>query len=111
MIYSYKNEYGELEVESISKTQSLHGWYVKDLPDDIKFDLDTAEKIVLITENRKSQITGDWFGNKMCVFVYHISPSDVQICKINKLIFTSSVNPTEELEKFGKRDATRVSPW
>ena len=104
----YENRYGTLDLEPleyghVSKAQHSN------TPDELKFDTDTAEKIALITENRHIQLVPPWPITKPVRWfvAHHSSPSICATCRIVSLVFTSKVNPREEIA----REAQCSSPF
>lgn len=94
---TYKNKYGVLEfkVGSYQKVSTIHS---KDVNESLFFDIGTAEKIALITENRSIQLCVNSDFKKM--FLIHHSASDIAaVCEVTKIEFGSEINATEELDK------------
>lgn len=56
----YSNKYGTLVVEPITEVMSVRDVRLKNIPMNARFDLDTAEKVVLITENRRIPNSGSF---------------------------------------------------
>ncbi len=76
-------------------------------PDELKFDFETAEKIVLITENRHIQIA---FSRKLdtelvALVVHHKTPDTVAICRVISLVFTAPVSAREEIQRLARRES------
>lgn len=100
---TYNNYYGKLILEETGELLKVSEIRGINLPDELKFSLDIAEKIALITENRGIQISGEFHKNPPKMYVImHVSPSTGYIGKIVSLEFNSDINPTEELAKFAK---------
>lgn len=98
MIINYKNKYGELEIETITEAMPVSTVLVSMVEQvNACFDLETAEKIALITDNKKIQIGIDG-ETKKCYLVYHYTTSLVSICKINRLVYVGGI-PKEEIEE------------
>lgn len=96
MIQIFKNKYGSLRF-FVGAKQQISDLCSADFPDGVFFDLETAEKIALITENRKIQIG---FQNlKKAYLIYHFSTSEVGLCTIQELDFSSHVIPSKEIER------------
>ena len=84
---TYENKYGKLVVEHLTDYKPVSFIHGVDLPDDCMFDLDTAEKIVLITENRRTQI-GVMPPPRKCYLVVHESCSFACAVRIVSLDYT-----------------------
>jgi len=93
--YTFQNKFGTLVVEPYGEFENIADIHGKNLPDDVKFDLETAEKIVLITDNYKIQI-GIVFP--IAYMMVHVSPSVVQVVKIRSIEYVGGV-PKEEIEQ------------
>lgn len=99
----FQNRYGRLEVEPVTPLLQVRNIRGVDYPDDIKFDLETAERIVLITENRRSQIAfQEWTQNGRAYMIVHTSPSEGYIVRIVSLDYTGP-NAQEEIERLRPR--------
>ena len=85
----FANGFGELVVEQYGKIKPIAEFIdFYSTPEFLRFDLETAERIVLITENRNSQIWIRWQDkslDKPCTLIIHDSPSTGWIARIIKL--------------------------
>jgi hypothetical protein len=93
----WSNRYGTLEVEPVGEVQAVSGIRGTDVDDDLKFDVDTAEKIVLITENRRCQIAVSSVRGNGSYLLVHTSCSMAAVVKIVSLEFTDGVVPQEAI--------------
>jgi len=100
---TYHNEYGILELIP-SDYVDISTILVATTPDEFKFDLETAEKIALISENARIQLTFGYPNLKDAIVVHHTGPRTAAVCRIHRLEFTSGVNPREEIELHAKRE-------
>lgn len=94
----FKNKYGSLTLEVVSdfvKVKDLG--LVKDLPEDQKFSMETAEQIALITDNRGIQIVFDSTNIKIASVAVHDSVSTAAWAKIKHIDFDEKIDATEEL--------------
>lgn len=98
----YENRYGRLEVESVSDLLQVRNIRGNDFPDDIKFDVMTAEQIVLITDNRQSQVAFQDWALGIGYLVIHESPSTGYVCRIVSLNYTGP-NAEQEIERLRPR--------
>ena len=73
------------------------------------FDLDTAEKIALITENRRVQICPHLFPvDGLAYLILHDSPSTAAICSVNIEAFVCDTPAAAMIQKLNRLDA-RIS--
>lgn len=92
---SYQNKYGYLEFE-VGEYQDVRTIHSKNLDTSLFFEIETAEHIALITENRGIQLSVTWDHKKM--FLIHHKASDIAaVCKITKIEFNSNFNAREIL--------------
>lgn len=98
---TYSNKYGTLVVEPITEVMPVKEVRLANFPDDAKFDLDTAERVVLITENRRSQIVVASVHQPVGLVV-HESPSTCWIARIVSLDYTGP-NPQQAIEDERRR--------
>lgn len=96
---TYSNRYGTLELEVMGPYSKISSMRSSDWPVSCRCGIDEAEKVVLITDNRKMQMAlcdtslkGDCF-----VPLHHISPSEAAVCRIKSMAFAKGVNATKEL--------------
>jgi hypothetical protein len=101
---TYKNEYGVLELVPL-EYRDINTVLVTDTPDEYRLDLETAEKIALITENCGVQLAfGDSsLGLKQAIVVHHSGPRTVAVCRVHSLDFKPGVNAREEIERHAKQ--------
>ena len=92
----YENEYGKLIVEPLTDNRPVSSIKGADVPADCMFDLDTAEKIVLITENQRSQIGVR--PSRRCYLVVHESPSSACAVRIVSLDYAGP-DAGQEIER------------
>jgi hypothetical protein len=99
MNLTYKNKYGCLEIEIVGPYQKVSTIRCKDIDERYSFDMDTAKKIALITENNRVQLCFS-SGNLNKVFlVHHQSSSMAAVCKIVSLDFDNNINARSELAR------------
>lgn len=65
------------------------------------FDIDTAAKLALVTENCKLQPSYN-MERKQCYVLYHHTPSTVQVCRLDALACTED-DPHATLDYLNKR--------
>jgi hypothetical protein len=95
----YENEYGKLVLELITPYQHISKIHSKEVPDDCFFDLDTAEQIVLITDNKKSQVAfTEWTKNAKGYLIVHESPSSACVVRIIEMQYNGP-EAQEEIER------------
>ncbi|MDY0362659.1 MAG: hypothetical protein RBR08_14505 [Desulforegulaceae bacterium] len=93
-----ENKYGSLRF-LVGAKQQISELCSADFPEGVFFDLETAEKIALITENRKIQICFRNLKEEKAYLLYYFSASEVGLCFIQELDFSSPVMPSEEIER------------
>jgi hypothetical protein len=94
----YKNKYGKLEIEPIADYQHVSEIHSKNVNQDCFFDINTAEKIALITDNHNIQISFAHGNFKEFYLVHHIKSDIARVCKINYVVFDNNINATKEIE-------------
>jgi len=92
----YSNQYGSLKF-MVGGKQKISDLKSDNFPEEVFFDLGMAEKIALITENRKIQIC--FRDLHRAYLVYHFTPSEVGLCSYIELDFSSRVTPSKEIER------------
>jgi hypothetical protein len=97
----FKNEYGTATLTTLTPFMRVGDIKGSDYPDDIKFNIDTAEKLALITENRGIQIVAQ--STKQFYVMLHESTSVAAVCHA-ELEYTSPKNPTKAIEDAAKTD-------
>ncbi len=90
----FKNKYGTLTLKLVSAVMPVDSIHGADIDNAYKFDLKTAEKVALITENRRIQIGGT--NAHDCYVVAHESVSTAAIARIETMDYMSGV-PAQEL--------------
>lgn len=104
---NYTNRYGEATltpVGPIVHVSTVRGEQVID--DGYGFDMDTAGKLALITENRRLQPAYNMVRRLSYVMLHH-SPSDVQICRLDHLNYTGG-DPWDTLNYLNKLQPSMV---
>lgn len=98
MIIRYHNKYGSLEIEVIEAYRNISTIRSKELSSALFFDISTAEKVALITENKGVQLspTADY---KTMYLVHHESPSMAAVCRVVKVDFNADYDARKELAK------------
>jgi hypothetical protein len=98
--YTFRNRYGTLIVSAVSGPLNVRDVRGDDFPDDIKFTLDVAERIALITENWHTQIAfQEWTRKGRAYLLIHTSASTVVVVRIKTLDYTGPTNATGEIER------------
>lgn len=103
MIKQFQNQYGKLVVEKYSETMPVTGWKVSDFPDDIKFDVNVAEQIALITGNNKVQLCCSIENVNSYLLFVHETSSTGFITRINGIEYTKK-QPAESIIKMLHRN-------
>ena len=96
-LLSYSNKYGQLELGLTETPQHISTVSRKSIPEDWKFNTETAEQIALITDNRHMQLVPPWpvkdEGWYLCV---HESSSMVYLAKVVSISYKGG-NPMGEI--------------
>jgi len=99
----YNNHYGSLTLDIVGEEQLARNFTSADVPDDCFIDLNTAEEVALITENRGIQIAFRWITEKEVpdpkqgYILLHRSPSVVVLTRLSSLDYTHSTGPRDAL--------------
>lgn len=96
MQLNFKNGYGTLTLALVSAVMPVDAIRGADVDVAYKFDLETAEKVALITENRRVQIGGT--NAHDCYVVAHESVSTAAIARIETMNYVGGV-PAHEIER------------
>lgn len=96
MQLNFKNGYGTLTLKLVSPVMPVDAIHGADIADTYKFDLETAEKVALITENRHIQIGG--FTRNDCYVVAHESTSTAAVACIESMTYVGGV-PAQAIER------------
>lgn len=113
--FIYENEYGILEAVQVTDWFQVGSFsarrFLTEYPKHPTFGIDVAEQIVLITDNRRSQIAGMWDVENQklivtpdsCILLVHKSPSIACVVEITKFEYTGP-NAQEEIEHYARID-------
>lgn len=85
----YKNKFGSLTLAPIGAYKPISTIHSRDLSDadGVFFSLEDAEKIALITGNRRIQIVPVGKDFEKFFVIHHESPSSGAVCKVEKLVY------------------------
>jgi hypothetical protein len=86
----YENNYGRLVVRPITDTVPVNTIRLANIPVEARFSLEVAEQVVLITENRHTQIVVRDV-NENVALVVHESPSTCWVAQIESLDYTGDI--------------------
>ena len=92
----YANKFGTATLTPVGPVvhvRTVVGTTVID--DGYGFDMDTAEKLALITENARLQPSYN-MARRLCYVMLHHSPSQVQVCRLDRLTYVGG-DPSETL--------------
>lgn len=95
---TYKNKYGYLEFDVVGEYQDVTKISSKRVDAEFFFDISTAEKIALITNNKDIQLCFTYPTNGTAFLVHHKSSGIAAVCRITKIEFDNKFNATKELE-------------
>lgn len=97
----YQNQYGSATLTPIGPVIPVSKVVGADVIDaGYGFDLDTAAKLALVTENARLQPAYN-MARRQCYVIYHHSPSTVQVCRLDALACTEDA-PHVTLDRLNK---------
>ena len=101
----FSNKYGSVTFALVTEVLPLRTIYGSNLDPGIMFDIETAEKIALITDNHRIQLSPykGKDGYRLYV-VLHDSPSTVAVARIETLNYTGG-NPAQEIQDARRYDS------
>lgn len=103
----YKNQYGSATLTPVGPTVHVSKVVGADVIDaGYGFDLDAAAKLSLITENARLQPAYN-MARRQCYVLYHHSPSEVQVCRLDALVSTEA-DPHATLDRLNSYAAMAV---
>jgi len=95
-VREYSNEYGRLVLKPVTDVMPVRDVRVDNIPQNARFDLETAEMIALISENH---------GLQLCVksaenigVVVHETPSTCWVARVQVIEYAGN-RPADEIEK------------
>lgn len=101
----YKNRYGTAALTPVGPVTPVSKIVGVDVIDaGYGFDLDTAAKLALVTENARLQPAFN-MARRQCYVLYHHSPNTVQVCRLDSLVCTEA-DPHATLDRLNKYAAT-----
>lgn len=103
-VVNFENEFGALQVSLATEFMPV-GKISRKMPEvsDSMFDINTAEKIALITGNKNVQICMCYPLNGFGYMVYHRNSREAAVCKIDSIRFSCEVSPAEQIELMMKQ--------
>ncbi|HAY3553782.1 hypothetical protein [Elizabethkingia meningoseptica] len=100
--FKYKNKYGSLKLIPVSDLMKVSNIKGVDIDKKYKFDINTAEKVALITENYDTQISFGFPITNHAYIIKHESSSTGYICELSELNFKEEINATKEISQSNK---------
>lgn len=99
-VVKFENKFGSLQVSLVTDFMSV-GKISRDMPEvsGNLFDMETAEKIALITENKSVQLCMCYPLNGLGYMVYHRNGREAAVCKIDSILYSFDVSPAEQIER------------
>lgn len=99
-VVKFENKFGSLQVSLVTDFMSV-GKISRDMPEvsGNMFDMETAEKIALITENKNVQLCMCYPLNGLGYMVYHRNGKEAAVCKIDSILYSCDVSPAEQIER------------
>ena len=98
-LINFKNEFGTLSVSLVTDFLAVRdiNRNIKSVSDNL-FDMETAEKIALITGNKRIQLVMCYPLNGQCYMVYHQGSSLAAVCKIESMDFHCDRAPAAQID-------------
>ena len=97
----YKNKYGTATLTPIGPIVHVSKVVGAEVIDaGYGFDMATAERLALVTENARLQPAYN-MARRQCYVVCHHSPSEVQVCRLDALVCTET-DPHATLNRLNK---------
>lgn len=103
---TFTNRYGFLTLETTGEFMPVSSIVGAELPDQVKFTLETAEEVALISENKGIQICFEMPLTGKAYVLVHKTQSTAAVAKIKRLRYTASDPACGELER-RNREANR----
>lgn len=98
-VVNFENKFGSLQVSLVTEFMPVGkiSQEIQEVSDNM-FDLNTAEKIALITGNKKVQICMCYPLNGLGYMVYHRNSQEAAVCKVDSIQFSCAMSPAEQIE-------------
>jgi len=105
-VVNFKNSFGALKISFVTDFMPV-GEISQNMPEVSSnlFDVETAEKIALITDNKNVQIGMCYPLNGQAYLIYHSSASVAAVCKIESISFPCAVSPAEQIALMARSNA------
>jgi len=99
----YENKFGTLIVEPVTDYQPVSSIKGADVPEDCFFGMETAEEIVLITDNRMSQVAfvsllGTPLNFNQAYLIIHESANSACVVRVVSIEYKGKHNPQREID-------------
>lgn len=98
----FKNEYGRIACTPITPVMPVSRIFGKDVPEDAKFDLDTASQVALITENNHTQIGFGALSGRGCYLCIHTASDKAFVVRIEQMSYIGP-EASKEIERLKPR--------
>ncbi|GKR18322.1 MULTISPECIES: hypothetical protein [Aeromonas] len=102
-VICFENEFGSLRVSLVTDYLSVSN-ISRDIPEVCAnlFDVETAEKIALVTDNKSVQLCMCYPLNGLGYMVYHRNGKEAAVCKIENIEFSCNVSPAEQIQRMAR---------
>ncbi len=81
----FENKYGSIEAELCSDYVPISSIHSRNLQDEVFFDVGTAEKVALILESERTQISCAWPDLERFYVIHHDSASTGAVMRITAM--------------------------
>lgn len=103
----YQNRYGSVRLVPVTPYGPVSGYRTDTSPPELLVSLDDAERIALITENRRVNY-GFNLREGRGIIIHHEGPNRAAVCRVEDLAFTRDLNPTDELGRLNQMQSIAV---
>jgi hypothetical protein len=98
-VVTYANNYGSLKLAIAGEYRNVGSIRGAALPEDVFVSIEDAEKIALITDNRRIQIGFAGMDPKRGFVMHHASQGRPAVYRVAEMDFKPGVDATKELER------------
>lgn len=107
----YENRHGKVRFRVMSEVTYIRNVSSGQYPGLQRYDLETAERIAVITENHHVQIVPVREGEQwLCYLVLHDSPSFVAVAEIESMEYVDTTAAREVIEE-SHRSGSPLARW
>ena len=101
----YSNQYGSIALELITEYVPVSSFRSsQSIVKENSFDVETAEKITLLTEHIRTQVCFHYPFTGLAYLLLHNSPDKAALCKVSNIKFECTRTAQEQIEYCHKRN-------